>query len=100
MKIDKVEYFAIDYNDLDRGVTDFLKSKGIDTGKYGYSSVIENDWANDSTYEVLVDGNLAYNIYDADKMERFQIPSLNYILNLMCCEGLLNKGKYLIKVCW
>ena len=91
----------VDYNVLDRAITEFLKDKEADLGpyeKYGYECVAANEWGNYQSHSFTVDGDI-----DAEGKEEI-MDGDNYgtsdILNWMAEEGVIGKGEYLISVSW
>lgn len=89
----------VDYNDFDQAATAFLKSKNIalpkGMEKNGYECVAQSEWGNDSSHSFTVEPKIVEDGW-ADKYG----PYPRDILNWMCGDGLIPKGKYYIDVCW
>lgn len=98
MKTIKKNFIQVNDIDLDESITDFLKSKGYDILRY--ESVAENEWNNYSSYQFEIDGEI--DEWDKKSIDSNQWGELSMlgILNLMAKEGLIEKGDYLISVCW
>lgn len=99
MKVNKKTIFEVNYNDLDKAVTEFLKSKGINCGKYGYECMDKNEWGNDESHGFNVKKQ-KLDSYDESGLTENRIPGLYGILNWMCLEGMIEEGEYLVDVCW
>ncbi len=87
-------------SDLDEEITKFLKSQDINTGKYGYESIAENEWCNYQYHTFTVDGKVSE--YDSDMIKNKELKELSTdtILQWMCMEGKIEAGEYLVSVNW
>lgn len=85
----------IEVYDLDKEITEFLKSKGYQEKnfvKYGYESVAENEWCNYQHHTFTVEPE-PHSLGEGDL-------STGEILDWMCAEGQIEAGKYLVSVFW
>ena len=86
---------SISGNELDRAITEFLRSKGHSEenfDKYGCECVAENEW-----------GNYQEHSFDVDAIptkEPLGSLATGEILNLMCFEGYIEAGEYLVDCSW
>ncbi len=102
MNITKKSVNEINYNDLDKEITAFLKSKGCTEKnfvKYGYELVAMEEWGNYESHSF----NVRLELPDEDDQKEI----LNYaefktakILNWMCFDKLIESGEYLVKIYW
>jgi hypothetical protein len=102
LSVTKKVVFEVDYNDVDKAITDFLKSKGFhgtNFDKFGYELVAVNEWCNDEEHSINVTMELPKGIY-AQRVADGKIPDTRTILNWMCADGLIESGEYLISVSW
>lgn len=103
MKTTTKTVIEVDYNELDGEVTRFLRSKNIEVGEYGYECTAEEEWGNDSSHELNVDGKLDdfFEKYDKPDILKGKLSyKLSAILNWMAAEKVIEPGKYLVNVCW
>lgn len=103
MKVNKKVIFEVYYNDLDRAITQFLKSKDgnftfLDGSRY--ESVSENEWSNDSCYNFNVTGQLSDSNRKIIEEGIFDGLSTRLILDWMCEQGEIEPGEYIIRVSW
>jgi len=89
----------LDYNDLDKEITAFLKSKNYSEknfDKYDYECVAENEWGNYQSHSFDVEPE------DPDQDEKQDIKGLGTgeILNWMCFDKIIPPGEYLVDVFW
>lgn len=99
MKIKQKTVKEICYSDLDLSITEFLKSKGYSDknfDKYGYECIAENEWGNYQSHSFDVEPELP----DEEDQRDVTWLGTGGILNWMCFDGILEKGEYLINVCW
>ena len=89
--------FEVNFYELDRAITEFLKSKGFSSknfDKYGYLSVAENQWDIYESHTFNIDGEIEITGRPFETLRTWQI------LQLMCKDNLIPKGEYLVKVGW
>lgn len=96
LKVKKVAYFGVDYNELDK----FIKAV---YGVY-YSCVGSQEWGNDSQHRVHAEA-VELGPWDAKKLEEVKAGkepsySLGAVMNDLAFQGLIEPGEYLIDVCW
>lgn len=96
LKSKKVEVIIVEYSDLD----DFINHHfpGL-----GFEFVPDEEMSNDSIKRINVDGSL--HDYQVESMERNitegNTSYMTYnLLNKLCNDGFLEKGIYIIDVCW
>ena len=92
-----VTYFEVNYKDLDRGITKFLKSKNHPLGRDGYQCVPMNEWTNCSSHRFSVIDDWMPDEEDLKDIAGFGIGE---ILDWMCAEKLIDPGQYLVNVFW
>ena len=100
MKVTKRVVFEVNHNDLDKAITEFLKSKGIKC-EY-YECVAYEEWCNDQSHSFNVTGKESeyeFNLEDIRNRE-FSYGTTRSILNWMCAEKVIEPGEYLIDVSW
>ena len=109
MKVIERSTYVVEYDELDRAVTEFLKSKGPSDkspdafdylrGMGTYSCVECEEWGNDSYHDFTVEAKDAHK-----ELEGRHVSLLKYrlyvILNWMCAEGEIKPGEYSVNVCW
>ena len=96
---DRKVFIEIDYNDLDKGITNFLKSKEYsnkDFMKYGYESISKNEWANYQSHTYDVEAEMP----TSDELEDIEGLGTGEILNWMCAEGKIEPGNYIVNISW
>lgn len=103
---EKKTVIEINYNDLDKAITEFLKSKGYSRknfDKYGYECVAENEWGNYQAHTFTI-GKYDWAIPDEDDRNNMlkgeHVLSTDEILEWMCAEKLIEPGEYLVEVFW
>lgn len=92
----------VDYNDLDKAITDFLKSKNFTNknfDKYGYECIAENEWSNYQSHSFPVEPELP-DKFELKELKEGELPSTSCLLNWMCADGLIEKGEYLVDIFW
>lgn len=102
MKTTQTTVVELDYDELDKKVTKFLKEKGVKWQEHRtkYECLSEEEWGNDQSHAFAVDGK---NVDKYNKKEilagnfSFQLPT---ILDWMVKDGALPAGTYKIDVCW
>ena len=85
----------IDVFDLDDAITKFIKSKYYSDknfDRHGYESIAENEWCNDESHTFTVQPEVSTK--ELDDM------STRDLLNVMCAEGLVEPGEYLVEISW
>jgi len=95
----KVTYNEVEYGDLDKFINEeFPQLKGR------FESAAYEEWSNDSCYIMDIDGepDEYYDNEVAEMLETGKIPSFitQAALNYLCRLGKIEKGLYLIQVCW
>ena len=86
---------SISARELDEAITEFLKLKGFSDknfDKYGYECIAENKWGNDQEHSFDVEPKVTCKELD-------DLSTLD-ILNLMCSEGYIEAGEYLVDCSW
>lgn len=100
MNITKKVILEVDYNDLDRAVTAYLRSKGLIV-KGTYESVAYEEWNNYASYDFKVCPD--HKVRERDILdisaEKFNY-NLDTILHLMAKDEVIPYGDYLVKVSW
>ena len=103
MKVIEKTIFEVDYNDLDKAINKFLKSKGVNI-QYEYIATEElGNYAScffklfDSYYDELRYGRE----YILTAVSSHDLRGTTYsILLWMCEEGVIEQGEYFVKVDW
>lgn len=96
LKCERETLLTVEYHEMER----FIKEC---TGHDAEIVAIE-EWGNDSQHRFRVDGKLE--MYEKKDWTKFKETGeastfgLQAILNGLCSEGKLDKGTYLITVCW
>ncbi len=97
LKSKKTAINEVDYKELEVFATKIYNLKN-------YSFVAIEEGQNDSSYPFTVDGEIDEldQIYVDLIKNDGRVPSYNngILLNLLCKEGHIDKGEYLINVCW
>lgn len=94
-KFKKVEYFEIEYHELD----DIINQEYPDLD---YECALDQN--NDSNISLSIDGE--FSSFDDLALEKLlknndqNYQSTRLLLNDMCRKGLIEKGDYLITICW
>jgi hypothetical protein len=104
-KREKTVHFRIDYHVIDDIVHKYYGNGGS-TNEYhpAYEFVAVGECHNDTVYEFEVDGVL--DSYAKEHASRFQEDGNpgglrnGVILNILCQDGWLEPGTYLVEVCW
>lgn len=97
MKTRHVNYYEVDYRELEREI---LERYGVEV-----NLVLSEEWRNDSTHDFgQINGHL-------DEWEKLELQSIldgsidpygitYYFLQKLVEDGFIEKGNYLIQVCW
>lgn len=94
LKTEHVEYEQVDFDDLDTFINFHFFN-----GEKGFEFVADEEANNYSSYEYSIDGKVAaYSRRGIDDRDTSHMTR-NY-LNEACRLGLLEAGKYLVKVSW
>ncbi len=95
-KIERVAHVKISYDVIDRIVYLFYG--------HGFEMVCNGEWSNDTSHQFDVAPVLdPYCKVDAAKFRKDGKPrglSNGDMLNILCQDGWLEPGKYLVEVCW
>lgn len=98
LKTEKVEYLAVSYNELERFATKIYKFKNR------YSFVAAQECDNDSEHSFSVTGEIDESDEEtAEAIREGQAPEYyqnQLLLDLLCADGHIAKGDYLVSVCW
>lgn len=88
---------TVEYGDLEEFITKVY-------GLKEWSFVADQECGNDSQHSFDVDGKVEE--YDLEEIKEFQEKKVQsqfltpVLLNDCCAKGLIEKGEYLIRVCW
>lgn len=99
MKKSIVTYIEVDYYEFEKFVSEQYGFESRD-----WSFVADQECENDCNISFTVDGKL--DEYDEEELERFKTNPdttgniANALLNDFARKGLIDKGQYLINVCW
>ncbi len=99
MKIKQQTYNVVDYDELDNVVHSVFKSNN-------FCFVADQEARNDSCYSFYVDGNIDDDEYTQQDVQRIldgKTPNAfgaQLYLDLLCIEGHIKSGHYLVKVGW
>lgn len=88
--------YKVNYGDLQKLVAKIYKDKE-------YSFIETQECGNDTSHEFSVDGKINdYDKSDAENIRKGQIDAYrNYLLmNVLCADGHILPGEYIINVCW
>jgi hypothetical protein len=100
-KVERVAHVKIDYDVIDRIVYLFY---GHDNGESDFCMVWNGEWGNDSSHQFDVEPVIdKYEAKDAAKFRKDGKPrnlSNEAVMNILCQDGWLEPGKYLVEVCW
>jgi hypothetical protein len=102
LKMEKPQYVGeVDYSDLNTFIDQVY---GLEPGTF--ECVADQEWSNDSSYSVRAEGGLV-DQYDQRDMDEFKASAGtrgSYMLKILLRDcvnaGLLQPGRYLIKVSW
>lgn len=89
--------FSVDYHDLEEFIAKAYKLKE-------WSFVADQECGNDSQHSFDVDKKL--DEYELEEIKEFQEKKqqsqfmVGTLLNHCCARGLIEKGEYLVRVCW
>lgn len=101
MKINTKTVHKVDYNEFDRALSEFLKSKGAKSSDF--EVVAHHELSNDSSQKFSVGQYEWQKLEDSDK-EEILGGKLDFrgqdILNWMHEEGLVPAGEYIVDICW
>lgn len=89
-------FITADYQEIDE-----LVHKHYNNKSYKFAVIQES--GNDSTHKFNIDGKIDKNdLEDANEIRNGKIPLYSnwLVLNCLCADGYLEKGKYLITVSW
>ena len=98
MDVTKKVVFEVDYNDLDKAITEFLRSKGV---QKEFEIVAYEELHNDmsKTYNI---GKYDWSVLREGDKEEILHGDLHYqtntILDWMFQDGLIEAGEYLVKI--
>lgn len=93
MRSVKKTIIQVDYNDLDEAIKKYLNLS------IPFESVAYQEWNNDSQYEFHIDGRV--DDYNRDQIAKGKyMYGIGTILNMMCADGLIEVGNYMIDVNW
>lgn len=102
--LERVSHIEIDYDVIDRIVYLFY---GHSDGKFAmphFEMVPHGEWGNDSSHQFDVEPVISkYEEKDAAKFRKDGKPrnlSNGDVMNILCQDGWLEPGKYLVDVCW
>ncbi len=93
LKVEERKAFFVDYHDLDKFINHhypILQSK--------FEFVADEEMNNDSEKEINVTGEAKWGEKEIQRGEGMYMTSA--LLNDACRRGLLEKGTYIISVCW
>lgn len=92
MKLEERTVFVVDYNELDRAISEEFKIK--------YECVAYEEWGNYQSHEFSVKAE-PMNKYDLRDLQKNDLHwKTSTLLNEMCHRGKIKPGHYLIKVFW
>ncbi len=101
MKIDTKTIHSVNYNDLDRAISDFLKEKG---GKNCEFEVVAYEELCNDTAKTFNIGEYDWAVPDEDEKEEILGGKLHFktssILEWMSAEGKIPSGEYVVKISW
>lgn len=98
LKCEKETIISVEYDDLEdyvEKVYPFLK---------GYQFAVVQECGNDTQHRFVIDGKI--DKQDAEDWEKIKVNKVlkNYrnrlLLDMLCHDGLIEPGTYLIAVCW
>jgi hypothetical protein len=88
----------VDYKEINKAITNFLKLKEIPL-REDYQCVAEEEWSNYESHSIDIEAEA-----DEDEIEQIRkgkfMYQTNNILNWMCAEGLVEEGEYLVSINW
>ena len=103
MEIKKVEYFEVDYSEVDRFVNEYYNMPKNKYGAYEWEIAADLESPNDVSHTFDIDGIL--DKYDEKRLSNFLKGDIEgfiarVLMNDLARKGLIPKGEYLIKVSW
>ena len=102
--VEDVSYTKIDYDVIDRIVYLFYGRSPERSNMPHFEMVCNGEWCNDSSHQFDVDGKIGqYEREDAAKFRKDGKPrglSNADVMNILCADGWLEPGAYLVEVCW
>lgn len=94
LKKEKKTCFFVDYDDFNEFVRQVY-------GNGRYNFVAEQEANNYSIYRFDVDGRIAnYDQRDAEEIRNGHIDNNNLLFNVLCADGYIEPGEYLVEVYW
>lgn len=103
-KVERVAHVKISYDVIDRIVYLFY---GHDAGKFEmphFEMVCNGEWGNDTSHQFTVGPKIdSYAAKDAAKFRKDGKPrglGNGAVMNILCQDGWLEPGQYLVEVCW
>lgn len=101
MNVTKKVIFEVDYNDFDKAINDFLKSKGVK--KCDFEIVAHHELCNDVSKSFNV-GKYDWAKLDEDRKQEILDGDLSHVagdvLEWMHEDGLIEAGEYLVNISW
>lgn len=101
---EEVSHIKIDWGVIDRIVYLYYGHSDSEFGTFHYEFVVNGECSNDSSHQFSVDGLLdSYCEADAAEFRKDGKPrglSNGDVLNILCQDGWLGPGEYLVEVCW
>jgi hypothetical protein len=99
-----VTHIKIDYDVIDRLVYVYYGHADDRFNMPHFEMVCNGEWCNDSSHQFDVDGKIGkYEAKDAEKFRKDGKPrglSNGDVMNILCADGWLEPGQYLVEVCW
>ena len=101
---EKVTRIAIEHSTIDRIVYLYYGHSDGEFKMPNFEMVANGEWYNDTCYQFTVNGKI--NEYDEDDAEEFRRSgkpgdlSNGAVLNILCADGWLEPGDYIVEVCW
>lgn len=105
MKTKTITALEVEYHEIDKSIIEFLRSLEIEY-KPGaiqvseYSCVACEEMNNNSQHQFSVESKQPYWYHIDEILAGKFMWNTSSILNWMCCAGLIEKGEYLVTVCW
>ena len=100
MKTTSVTVLKVNYNELERCINEFLKSKDYKGEEFEFVS--DHECGNDSDHEFKVEpiSDLDLKSLTASIKKGKLTWATHRILDYMCKEKVIEPGTYLVQVCW
>lgn len=102
--VERVAHIKISYDEIDRIVYDYYGHSDAKFKMPHFEMVCNGEWCNDTSHQFDVDGKIGqYERKDAEKFRNDGKPrglSNRDVMNILCADGWLEPGQYLVEVCW